>query len=1034
MTIKCPKCQAENPETKQFCGDCGTPLPYAKTTRPEVTETLKTPVKELTTGSTFAGRYQIIEELGKGGMGRVYKVFDNKIKEKVALKLIKPEVASDKETLERFNNELRLARKVRHKNVCGMFDLGEMEGAHFITMEYVQGEDLKSMIRMMGQLSPGQIVSIGKQVCDGLAEAHSLGVVHRDLKPQNIMIDKGGNAKIMDFGIARSIREKGITGASVMIGTPEYMSPEQAEAKEVDQRSDIYSLGIILYEMATGRVPFEGETALSVAMKHKGEVPKNPKQFNPNIPNDLSSVILICLEKDKAKRYQTAVEFRSELEKIEKGLPTTERIVPERKTFTSRQITVQFSLKKLLVPALAALIVIAAALLFWKILPNKRAALPSSGKPSLAVLYFKNNTGEPKLDVWRSTLSDSIIIDLSQSKYINVLSGDRIYSILKKFSLLEAKTYASEDLKNIAAEGRVNHILQGSFSKAGDIFRIDYTLQDMNSGKIVGSDRVQGSGENSLFSIIDELTRKVKSGFELSPQQIAGDIDKSLGQITTNFPEAYRYFMEGRRFQYRGDHRSAIAFYEKAVAMDPEFASCFNMMATAYHNLSLDSEGIKYTEKALELSDRISDRERLRILATRYYYSEQTTDKAIDVFKNLLELYPDDGIGNNMLANLYNGLEEWDKAVKQYEINVRNGTELFMYHSNLAYAYMRLEQFDRAREVLVNYSKNFQDIPWVHQTLSDCYFYQGKLDLALKEAERAYALDPKDYGTFYYSGDAYLCLGETAKAEKEYSEILKSDEPASQAGGRLKLAGLYFGQGRFEKAKGEVKLAISIAEKVGELSWQASYHQILGYLQFFSGNLQEALKEVAISKEKADAGELLSYQRSVNFARGYIYALSKSPDEALRQAAEFKETTEKSPFKKQLRKYDYLMGVIELQKGNYSKAIGHLQKGLALEPYGHLAKPAYVLYHLASAYFRSGDLPGAQAEFEGIAKLTAGMLSELGFYAKSFYMLGKIHEQKGERIKAVANYQKFLDIWKDADPGQPEVEDARTRLAALQGK
>ncbi len=229
-------------------------------------------------------------------------------------------------------------------------------------------------------------------------------------------------------------------------------------------------------------------------------------------------------------------------------------------------------------------------------------------------------------------------------------------------------------------------------------------------------------------------------------------------------------------------------------------------------------------------------------------------------------------------------------------------------------------------------------------------------------------------------------------------------------------------------------MAISIAEKVGELSWQASYHQILGYLQFFSGNLQEALKEVAISKEKADAGELLSYQRSVNFARGYIYALSKSPDEALRQAAEFKETTEKSPFKKQLRKYDYLMGVIELQKGNYSKAIGHLQKGLALEPYGHLAKPAYVLYHLASAYFRSGDLPGAQAEFEGIAKLTAGMLSELGFYAKSFYMLGKIHEQKGERIKAVANYQKFLDIWKDADPGQPEVEDARTRLAALQGK
>jgi serine/threonine protein kinase len=278
-------------------------------------------------------------------MGKVYKVFDTDIKEKVALKLLKPEIASDQETIERFSNELKYARKISRRNVCRMYDLGKAEGTHFITMEYIHGEDLKSMIRMSTGLTVGTILSVGKQVCDGLAEAHSLGVVHRDLKPQNIMIDKGGNAKIMDFGIARSIREKGITGPSVLIGTPEYMSPEQAEAKEVDQRSDIYSLGIILYEMATGRVPFEGDTALSIAMKHKGEIPKDPKQFNPNIPDDLSGVILKCLEKDKAKRYETAAEVRSELEKIEKGIPTTERVMPERKPLTSREITVKFSLK-----------------------------------------------------------------------------------------------------------------------------------------------------------------------------------------------------------------------------------------------------------------------------------------------------------------------------------------------------------------------------------------------------------------------------------------------------------------------------------------------------------------------------------------------------------------------------------------------------------------------------------------------------------------------------------------------------------------
>jgi serine/threonine-protein kinase len=204
--MKCPQCHTENSQDSKFCKTCATPLPGADA-QPSATETFQTPVRELTTGSTFAGRYQVIEELGHGGMGRVYKAFDTKIKEKIALKLLKPEIASDEDTIERFSNEIRLSRKIGHRNVCKMFDLSEAEGAHFITMEYVSGEDLKTMIRMSGSLSIGMVLSVGKQVCDGLSEAHSLGVIHRDLKPQNIMIDKGGNAKIMDFGIARSVRE-----------------------------------------------------------------------------------------------------------------------------------------------------------------------------------------------------------------------------------------------------------------------------------------------------------------------------------------------------------------------------------------------------------------------------------------------------------------------------------------------------------------------------------------------------------------------------------------------------------------------------------------------------------------------------------------------------------------------------------------------------------------------------------------------------------------------------------------------------------
>ncbi|TET73040.1 MAG: serine/threonine protein kinase [Candidatus Aminicenantes bacterium] len=398
MTVTCPKCQTENTSDSQFCKKCATPLPPSDEISVSHTKTLETSVEELTTGSTFAGRYQIIEELGKGGMGKVYKAHDTEIKEKVALKLIKPEISADKRTIERFQNELKFARKISHRNVCRMYDLNKEKGSYYITMEYVSGEDLKSFIRRVGQLPAGKAISIAKQVCEGLTEAHRIGVIHRDLKPSNIMIDKEGDARIMDFGIARSLKAKGITGAGVMIGTPEYMSPEQVEGKEADQRADIYSLGVILYEMVTGRVPFEGDTPFTIGVKHKSEIPEDPKNLNTQIPDDLSRMILRCMEKDREERYQTAEELISEFSKIEKGIPTAEMVVHKRKPTTSKEITVTFNPKKLLIAALAVVALVIAVVIILRLLPQKEAFLGPKIENSIAVISFENQTGDKSYD------------------------------------------------------------------------------------------------------------------------------------------------------------------------------------------------------------------------------------------------------------------------------------------------------------------------------------------------------------------------------------------------------------------------------------------------------------------------------------------------------------------------------------------------------------------------------------------------------------------------------------------------------------
>jgi serine/threonine protein kinase/Tfp pilus assembly protein PilF len=1031
MGMKCPKCNFENPDDTLYCGKCGTQLTAAEEISAPPTETLETPKEELTTGSTFAGRYQIIEELGKGGMGKVYKAHDTDLKEKVAIKLLKPEIAADKKTIERFKNELKFARKIRHKNVCQMYDLNKEEGTHYITMEYVDGKDLKSMIRMVGQLSSGKTIYIAKQVCDGLAEAHRLGVIHRDLKPQNVMVDEEGNARIMDFGIARSLKTKGITATGVMIGTPEYMSPEQVEGKEVDQRSDIYSLGVILYEMVTGRVPFEGDTPFTIGVKHKSESPKDPKEFNTQLPEDLNLVILRCLEKDREKRYQSAGEVRAELARIEKGIPTTEIEIPKKKPLTSREITVTFGLKKLFIPAIVVAALIIAAVLIWQVLPKKEAIpIVPSDKPSLAIMYFENNTGEESLEYLRSGLSEWLITDLSQSKYINVLSGDRIFGILKKLNLLEAKKYSSEDLTKVADQGRVNHVLKGSYIKVGENFVITVMLQKPHTGEVISSKKVECTGAEEIPSKIDELTNEIKLDLNISRKQIATDIDREVGKITTSSPEAYKYYLEGRKYHILGENRKSIPFMEKAIAIDPEFAMAYRSMAMAYGNLGYGSETRKYIKKAFELTDRLSDKERYTIEGDFYRRSEKTYDKAIEAYNKLLELYPKDSTGNINLGMLYIYLEEWEKVIERNEVLIRDKDETYFPYLNMSPPYQAQGMYDKYKEVLEYYLNNISDSAVIRWALADNYIYQGKYDLALVELNKALSLSPDSY-MIRTKGDIFLCKGDLIEAEKEYQKLQESEERIYRLSGKRGLAGLYLLQGKFEKSKEQANQGIELAKELDIKGMERGFHSFLGYFHLGRKNTEDALEEFDNWLRIAVEMESFGAQRWALYWKGITYIEMKSLDKAQRTAGELKELIEKGMNRKAIRIYHYLMGRIELEKENFPKAIEYIKKGLSLDEY---APPHVFLDSLALSYYKSGDLDKAQEEYKRITSITYGKINYADIYVKGFYMLGKICEQKGWAGKAMEHYEKFLNLWKDADPSIAEVDDARKRLSALKGK
>ena len=770
MAITCPKCHSENPETKRFCADCGTQLGPPEGPSISKTMTLETPAEGLTRGTLFAGRYEVIDVLGIGGMGEVYRVEDKKVGQEVALKLIKPEIASNRKTIERFRLELKTARMISHRNICRMFDLGEAEGATFITMEYVPGESLKSMIKMSKRLEVGTAISIAKLVGEGLAEAHRLGVIHRDLKPSNIMIDKEGNVRIMDFGIARSLKEKGITDSGVMIGTPEYMSPEQVEGKDVDRRSDLYSLGIILYEMLTGRVPFEGDTPFSVALKQKSEIPRDPRELNTQIPDPLSQATQKCLAKNRDSRYQTAEELLEDLDLVEKKLPTTERAGLKRKSKTIEKISV--GKKKILryaVTPILLLLLIFSAIYFLTI--GRRTTR------SVAVLPFVFIGGDPEDQAFCDGLAVTISDKLLQLEY----SQRSIWAI-------PVSRVRREEIKgpaNVKLDLGVDLAVTGNMRRSGNMIQLTVNLVDTRTLLQMGSPLIFADPITNLKTWQDDIIAKTVQwmGVKARPKT---NLTWAAGW--TSLPNAYESHLKGLGYLQQPDQAEsvdkAIQWLKRAVEQDPHYALAQTGLANAYwskYRLAKDPALLEEAQACCRLAIQMDDQLVPANTTLGIIYRETGQyEKAIQEFRRVLQIEPDSYQAYLDLGETYEKLEKLKEAEASFKSAMRLRPDYSNVYDYLGYFYYVYGRIAGAEKMFLKVTRLTPGSIWAYNNLGGIYATRGRYESAEAMFKKSIAIRPNgtacsNLGTIYFSqrryGDSAAMFEEAVKLEEKDSLI-----------------------------------------------------------------------------------------------------------------------------------------------------------------------------------------------------------------------------------------------------------------------